>query len=291
MVFSGEQNPNRGQQLAMESAPVLQLEDLVVAYPGATDPTIDGLTLSLQRGERLALVGPSGCGKSTVARAVLGLLPEGSRSQGRLELLGTDPRRLRRSALNRLRGEAVGLVFQDPMTRLNPLISIGDHLRDTLTAHGAQAARAEELLQRVGIGPERFNSYPHQFSGGMRQRVAIARTLAADPEILLMDEPFGALDALTREHLQTKLMEINRAARKTTIFVTHDVEEAILIAHRLVIFSARPARVLEDIDISAKLGDMRAQEIRDTPTFLELRRHVQAVIRAEYARAMGAAHV
>ena len=213
MVFSGEQNPNRGQQLAMESAPVLQLEDLVVAYPGSADPTIDGLTLSLQRGERLALVGPSGCGKSTVARAVLGLLPEGSRSQGRLELLGTDPRRLRRSALNRLRGEAVGLVFQDPMTRLNPLISIGDHLRDTLSAHGAQAARAEELLQRVGIGPERMNSYPHQFSGGMRQRVAIALAMALQPPLVIADEPTTSLDVAVAGQVMAELGPVPRGGQ------------------------------------------------------------------------------
>jgi len=105
-----------------------------------------------------------------------------------------------------------------------------------------------------------------------------------------MDGPLGALDALTREHLQTKLMEINRAAQKTTLFVTHDVEEAILIAHRLVIFSARPARVIEDIDIAATLGEERAQTLRDTPAFLDLRRHVQTLIRAEYIRATEAAY-
>ena len=251
MVFSGEQNPNRGQQLAMESALVLQLEDLVVAYPGSADPTLDGLTLSLQRGERLALVGPSGCGKSTVARAVLGLLPEGSRSQGRLELLGSDPRRLRRAALNRLRGEAVGLVFQDPMTRLNPLISIGDHLRDTLSAHGAQAARAEELLQRVGIGPERMNSYPHQFSGGMRQRVAIALAMALQPPLVIADEPTTSLDVAVAGQVMAELTALCQEAGSALLLITHDLAMAGRWCQRMAVM--QDGRLLEEASASEVL--------------------------------------
>ena len=251
MVFSGEQNPNRGQQLAMESAPVLQLEDLVVAYPGSADPTLDGLTLSLQRGERLALVGPSGCGKSTVARAVLGLLPEGSRSQGRLELMGSDPRRLRRGALNRLRGEAVGLVFQDPMTRLNPLISIGDHLRDTLSAHGAQAARAEELLQRVGIGPERMNSYPHQFSGGMRQRVAIALAMALQPPLVIADEPTTSLDVAVAGQVMAELTALCQEAGSALLLITHDLAMAGRWCQRMAVM--QDGRLLEEASASEVL--------------------------------------
>ena len=251
MVFSGEQNPNRGQQLAMELAPVLQLEELVVAYPGSADPTLDGLTLSLQRGERLALVGPSGCGKSTVARAVLGLLPEGSRSHGRLELMGSDPRRLRRGALNRLRGEAVGLVFQDPMTRLNPLISIGDHLRDTLSAHGAQAARAEELLQRVGIGPERMNSYPHQFSGGMRQRVAIALAMALQPPLVIADEPTTSLDVAVAGQVMAELTALCQEAGSALLLITHDLAMAGRWCQRMAVM--QDGRLLEEASASEVL--------------------------------------
>ena len=251
MVFSGEQNPNRGQQLAMELAPVLQLEDLVVAYPGSADPTLNGLTLSLRRGERLALVGPSGCGKSTVARAVLGLLPEGSRSHGRLELMGSDPRRLRRGALNRLRGEAVGLVFQDPMTRLNPLISIGDHLRDTLSAHGAQAARAEELLQRVGIGPERMNSYPHQFSGGMRQRVAIALAMALQPPLVIADEPTTSLDVAVAGQVMAELTGLCQEAGSALLLITHDLAMAGRWCQRMAVM--QDGRLLEEASASEVL--------------------------------------
>jgi len=130
------------------TSPVLAINDLVVRYPGAERPTLEGLTLSLSPGERLALAGPSGCGKSTVARAVLQLLPPGSQCSGGLLLAGQDPARLPRSALRQLRGEAVGLVFQDPMTRLNPLLTIGDHLGDTLAAHRPQGGR-RQVRQRA----------------------------------------------------------------------------------------------------------------------------------------------
>jgi peptide/nickel transport system ATP-binding protein len=251
MVFSGEQNPNRGQQLAMESAPVLKLEDLVVAYPGAPEPTLDGLSLALQPGESLALVGPSGCGKSTVARAVLGLLPEGSRSHGRLELMGCDPRRLRRSALNRLRGEAVGLVFQDPMTRLNPLISIGDHLRDTLTAHGAKAGRAEELLLRVGIGPERLKNYPHQFSGGMRQRVAIALAMALQPPLVIADEPTTSLDVSVAGQVMAELTALCQEVGSALLLITHDLAMAGRWCQRMAVM--QDGRLLEEAPASEVL--------------------------------------
>ena len=251
MLFSGRQNPNRGQQLAMESAPVLKLEDLVVAYPGAPEPTLDGLTLGLQPGESLALVGPSGCGKSTVARAVLGLLPEGSRSHGRLELMGRDPRRLRRSALNRLRGEAVGLVFQDPMTRLNPLISIGDHLRDTLTAHGAKPARAEELLLRVGIGPERLKNYPHQFSGGMRQRVAIALAMALQPPLVIADEPTTSLDVSVAGQVMAELTALCQEVGSALLLITHDLAMAGRWCQRMAVM--QDGRLLEEAPASEVL--------------------------------------
>jgi len=122
--------------------PVLELEQLRLRYPGSESWTLDGLNLSLEPGETLALVGSSGCGKSTVARAVMQLLPQGTVCEGRLALTGQDPRQLRRPQLRQLRGKAVGLVFQDPMTRMNPLMSVGGHLIDTLRAHRPQTSAA-----------------------------------------------------------------------------------------------------------------------------------------------------
>lgn len=233
------------------------------------------IDLEIAAGQIVTFLGPSGCGKTTLMRMVGGLETPttGTITLGGAKLGGPDRRR--------------GMVFQSYSAF--PWLTVAGNIRMGLKYRGDvdEAARTKivsDLIETVGLTGF-GDSYTNRISGGMRQRVAIARTLAADPDVLLMDEPFGALDALTREHLQTKLMEINRRAGKTTIFVTHDMEEAILIAHRLVIFSARPARILEDIDVSAALGDDRDHGLRDTPDFLSLRRHVQAVVRAEYARA------
>ena len=141
----------------MSPAPdvVLEMNHVRLRYPGSQSWTLDGLDLRLQTGERLALVGPSGCGKSTIARAALQLLPSGSHCSGGLSLMGRDPRKLALPALRSLRGESVGLVFQDPMTRLNPLMTVGDHLLDTLRAHrpemdpSERRHRAQTLLEQV----------------------------------------------------------------------------------------------------------------------------------------------
>ena len=211
--------------------PVLALHHLCVRYPGASSPTLDGLDLSLWRGDRLALVGPSGCGKSTVARAVLQLLPPGSTCEGSLELAGRDPRRLERGALRHLRGEAAGLVFQDPMTRLNPLLTVGEHLRDTLAAHRPGdrrqlRARAEELLGRVGIPPARYGSYPHEFSGGMRQRVAIALAMALSPPLVIADEPTTSLDVAVTTQVMAELCGLCQEAGSALLLITHDLAMA-----------------------------------------------------------------
>jgi peptide/nickel transport system ATP-binding protein len=211
---------------------VLRIRDLLVRYPGAERPTLDGLDLSLRAGERLALVGPSGCGKSTVARAVQQLLPPGSECAGELLLAGTDPRRLRRGALRRLRGETVGLVFQDPMTRLNPLLTIGEHLRDTLAAHrpswerGRVRQRAETLLERVGIAADRYGSYPHEFSGGMRQRVAIALAMALDPPLVIADEPTTSLDVAVAGQVMAELAGLCGEAGSALLLISHDLAMA-----------------------------------------------------------------
>ena len=207
--------------------PVLRISGLRVSYPGAEGPTLDGLDLTLSAGERLALVGPSGCGKSTVARAVLQLLPPGSHCDGELLLAGQDPRRLRRAALRRLRGEAVGLVFQDPMTRLNPLLTIGEHLRDTLAAHrGGGRERARELLARVGIAPERYGSFPHEFSGGMRQRLAIALAMALHPPLVIADEPTTSLDVAVAGQVMAQLSDLCTETGSALLLISHDLAMA-----------------------------------------------------------------
>jgi len=217
--------------LPPEPSPVLDLRQLRVRYPGALHPTLDGLDLRLRRGERMALVGPSGCGKSTVARAVLQLLPPGSVCEGTLLLAGQDPRQLDQTALRRLRGEAVGLVFQDPMTRLNPLLTVGEHLRDTLAAHRPAGraqllAQVEELLARVGIEPARYSSYPHEFSGGMRQRVAIALAMALSPPLVIADEPTTSLDVAVTMQVMAELCDLCQEVGSALLLITHDLAMA-----------------------------------------------------------------
>ena len=262
---------------------MLHVEALNVWFGKSRDrvDAVKSATFDVAVGESFGLVGESGSGKSTILRAITGLATEWS---------GTIS--VNNEALTKKRPRAffktVQMVFQDPYASLHPRHSVDQVLGETLHLHGFKDidARVTKLLDDVGLGQKFRFRYPHQLSGGQRQRVAIARTLAADPDILLMDEPFGALDALTREHLQNQLLQINRTERKTTIFVTHDVEEAILLAHRIIVFSARPARILEDIDVAAVLPVAeRDQQVRDLSAFLARRRRIQDLLRAEQTRA------
>ena len=212
--------------------PVLELNQLKLRYPGSDRWTLNGLDLSLEAGETLALVGSSGCGKSTVARAVMQLLPMGTTCEGGLKLTGQDPRQLNRPALRRLRGQAAGLVFQDPMTRLNPLMPVGEHLLDTLKAHRPTTSaqwrktRALDLLERVGIGAQRVRAYPHELSGGMRQRLAIALAIALEPPLLIADEPTTSLDVAVAGQVMAELSGLCRELGSALLLISHDLAMA-----------------------------------------------------------------
>ena len=241
---------------------MLLLRGLEVGYPGAPSPTLNGLNLQLHRGERLALVGPSGCGKSTVARTVLNLLPPGSRCEGELKLMGVDPRGLQRSALHRLRGEAVGLVFQDPMTRLNPLLTVGEHLADTLAAHRPawrrpqRRRRAEELLDRVGIAADRYGSYPHEFSGGMRQRLAIALAMALEPPLVIADEPTTSLDVAVAAQVMAELTRLCQEAGSALLLISHDLALAGRWCERIAVLDQ--GRLVEEAPATELLTHPRS---------------------------------
>ena len=228
---------------------VLELDQLRLRYPGSAAWTLDGLTLRIAPGEHLALVGPSGCGKSTVARAALQLLPPRTICEGSLRLNGRDPRTLNRQTLRRLRGESVGLVFQDPMTRLNPLMTVGEHLVDTLRAHQPEQSASERLqracglLEQVGIGAGRFRAYPHEFSGGMRQRLAIALAIALKPPLVIADEPTTSLDVAVAQQVMAELRQLCDQLGSALLLISHDLAMAHRWCDRMAVLEA--GRIVE----------------------------------------------
>ncbi|MBT9312866.1 dipeptide ABC transporter ATP-binding protein [Leptothoe kymatousa] len=209
--------------------PLLQLDSFCVAYPQQATWAVDHVSLSLQPGEMLGLVGESGCGKSTLGRAALRLLPQGSRTQGQSLFEGRDVFEFSPQEIRRFRGEAVSLVFQDPMTRLDPLMTIGDHCVETLRAHRSglskQAAKdiAIATLESVSIPANRWGQYPHEFSGGMRQRVAIALALLLDPKLIVADEPTTSLDVTVSAQILDLLTQLCRERDMALILISHDL--------------------------------------------------------------------
>ena len=224
----------------------LVADGIRVAFPAANDreaPTValDGFSLDVTGGEVAALIGPNGCGKSTFLRVAAGLLaPE----RGQVSL---DDRAITRP------DERIGLVFQEP--RLLPWRSVAANVTYPLELAGwapeRRATRLAELLELVGLEGA-GNLRPVQLSGGMRQRAAIARSLALGPEVLLLDEPFSALDALTRERFNLELLALQQRTGTTVVIVTHSIPEAILLADRVIVMTPRPGRVATEVRIDAR---------------------------------------
>ncbi|MFG6097707.1 ABC transporter ATP-binding protein [Leptothoe sp. ISB3NOV94-8A] len=209
--------------------PLLQLDDFGVAYPQQESWAVENVSLLLQPGEMLGLVGESGCGKSTLGRAALRLLPRGSQTKGRSLFEGRDVLGFSSKEIRRFRGEAVSLVFQDPMTRLDPLMTIGDHCVETLRAHRSDVSKqvAKEIaiatLKSVSIPANRWDQYPHEFSGGMRQRVAIALALLLNPKLIVADEPTTSLDVTVSAQILDLLTQLCRERGMALILISHDL--------------------------------------------------------------------
>jgi NitT/TauT family transport system ATP-binding protein len=222
---------------------------------------LDGVSLQIRDSEFLSLIGPSGCGKTTLLRMIAGLVEW---DDGRIVVDGTDVTGP---------GPERAMVFQDfallPWADVLANVSFGLKLRGV--SRQQRDARARELVELVGLrGFEA--SLPRQLSGGMQQRVGLARALAVDPRILLLDEPFGALDEISRRVMQDELIRIWEAEKKTAVFVTHAVDEAVFLSDRIAVMSARPGRISEIIDVD--LPRPRAREMEQTPTFIQIRARV-----------------
>jgi len=226
---------------------------------------LQNIDVAVERGEFIAVVGPSGCGKTTFLRIVAGLEPA---SSGTIRL---DDKALSGPGGNR------GFVFQNdsllPWRTVLGNALIGPEVAGQMGPKERQ--RTLDLLKLVGLGG--FEGYyPRQLSGGMRQRVNLARALAIDPEILLMDEPFASLDAQTREIMQTELLRIWEQGRKTVLFVTHQIDEAVFLADRVLVFARRPGRLQESVEI--ELPRPRSLEIKRTPEFVRYVDHIWKMI-------------
>jgi len=250
---------------------LIEIRSLAKSYRtqrGETLPALRGISLAVREGEFVTIVGPSGCGKSTLLKILAGLVP---RSEGEVRLRETPVDGPRRD---------IGVVFQNPV--LLPWRTLLQNALLPAQVQGlnpeAMRARARELIRLVGL--EGFEGrYPFELSGGMQQRAAIVRALVPDPAILLMDEPFGALDAMTREQLNLELMRIWAAAGKTVLFVTHSIPEAVFLADRCVVLTARPGSIAGIVAVP--LPRPRTLEVMATPEFGRLTLEVRRLLSAQ----------
>ncbi len=250
------------------SASAVTLEDVTVTFN--TDrgrvTALQDITVDLPEHGFVSLLGPSGCGKSTLLRVVADLLQP---SAGNITVLGSSPEVARKS-------RELGFVFQD--AALLPWRTALDNVRLPLQVGGGargDAESPEKLLELVGL-EGRENAYPHELSGGMRQRVSIARALVCRPRVLLMDEPFGALDEITRDRLNEELLKVWEATGTTILFVTHSIPESVFLSQQVLVLSSHPGRVRELVEID--LPYPRRLEVRDTPEFTATAAHLRRLL-------------
>jgi peptide/nickel transport system ATP-binding protein len=240
---------------------ILQVRNLRVWYgtPGRPVRAVDGVTLDIGEGEVVGLVGESGCGKSTLGRGVLGLLPEGARADGEVLYGGQNLVALPPKTVRRMRGPDLGLIFQEPMTRLNPLLRISDHFKETLEQHEPNLTDAEmrrrslETLGRMGIPPTRFRQYPHEFSGGMRQRIMIALALVLRPKLLVADEPTTSLDVIVEGQILALLADLKNNFGTALLLITHNLGIVAEACDRMAVMYA--GRIAEDGPVREVFAD------------------------------------
>jgi peptide/nickel transport system ATP-binding protein len=250
---------------ARDAAPVpgevLRVEDLSVSFPTEDGlvRAVRGVSYTLREREVLGIVGESGSGKSVSSLAIMGLLPRSAQVSGRIVYRGDDVLRMSPKQQRSLRGRKVSMVFQDPMTAMNPVYTVGDQLAEAFRSHEAAPykvalKRAEEMLDLVGIPQPRarLKSYPHEFSGGMRQRAMIAMAIINNPDIILADEPTTALDVTVQAQILETLMEVKDAVGAAIVLITHDLGVVAQVADRvLVMYAGRPVELGSTRDVFA----------------------------------------
>jgi peptide/nickel transport system ATP-binding protein len=211
---------------------VLEIKDLEVEFHSddVTVHAVNKINLVMKEGETLGLVGETGAGKTTIARTILGILskPQGEVKQGQIIFEGRDLLRLSEKEMRKIRGEKIAMIFQDPMTALNPIERVGDQIAEAISLHNKISSsdailRAMDMLELVGIPKERFSEFPHQFSGGMKQRVVIAMALACNPKLLLADEPTTALDVTIQAQVLALMRDLIQRLDTSVLLITHDL--------------------------------------------------------------------
>jgi NitT/TauT family transport system ATP-binding protein len=252
-------------------SPAIEIRGLSLVFATADTPVIalSNIDLSIRRGEFVSFIGPSGCGKTTLMRVIADLEQQ---TEGEITVNGVSPREARLA-------RAYGYVFQAPALYAwrSVLANVTLPLEIMKLPRAERLARATKYLEMVGLtGFER--KFPWQLSGGMQQRVSIARALSFEPQLLLMDEPFGALDEITRDHLNEHLIRLWEQTRKTVVFVTHSIAEAVFLSSRIVVMSPRPGRIIDVIENS--LPGKRTLDIRDTSEFLAVAHRVREALYA-----------
>ena len=262
--------------------PLLSVQNLWVTYPQPESSqqlthAIADVSFELAAGEKIGFVGESGCGKSTLGKAIMRLLPEHSRIEGQILFEGQSIPEMNAQAIRRFRGEVVGLIFQDPMTRLDPLMSIGNHCLETLQAHEPTLTkqqakqRALDTLAAVKIPEERWNQYPHEFSGGMRQRVAIALALLLNPKLIIADEPTTSLDVRVSAEILRELTRLCQERQMGLLLISHDLATIATYCDRIVVMNQ--GRKEEEGTVEQIFGNPQAEY---TQILLRSALHIQA---------------
>ena len=266
---------------------LLSVANLRVAYPNSAQQdaiwAVDDVSFALKPGEKMGLVGESGCGKSTLGRAIMRLLPQGSQVQGKAIFKDQSVFELDKAQLRQFRGEVVALIFQDPMTRLDPLMTIGDHCLETIKAHQPQLDKsaAKQLaiatLETVKIPANRWGQYPHEFSGGMRQRVAIALALLLDPKVIVADEPTTSLDVTVSAEILDELTRLCSERNMALLLISHDLAMVGEYCDRIAVMYR--GKMVETGDVKSILYNPQHEY---TKSLLDAALHIQAVAETEY---------